>query len=1267
MNSEEPSKRPNGDQLGDSTQASSDEHDAAGAESSTSREESSSATVPDGSIQAVPSSQTVKYVSGSDDSVSRIAVRPPDPDFGRYKLIEELGRGGMGVVFKARDCQLNRLVAIKVVAEGKLATAGRQQRFLAETESAARLDHPGIVPLYDVGTHDGVPYFSMAYVDGYSLALRQSEKVLSPREAAHLVQVISNALQYAHEQGVIHRDLKPGNIMMTADGQPRITDFGLAKQLDRDDALTATGEVMGTPSFMSPEQARGESHLVGPPADVYALGAILMWLVTGRPPFQAASLVETLRQVVEAEPVPLRQLNPDVHPDLQTICSKCLEKSPDKRYSTARELEEDLERFLNGEPISARPVSRVERGLRWAKRKPLAAALVIAVVVMVALLTGLGWVKRQADAAIADATVKSLEADTARLRTTAAEQQAAHERQLANQARGIALLSEVRQDIANQSLGWTWRALERLKNSRALADIPRDNLEFNSLKATVLSQPDFREQASVAPGFTPECLTFGPDGLLYLGERLDTIQPTILAVDPESGAIRGRYGVSTIAATLATALAGKPKHDGFRAIAVDGEWVVAGTRTGRIHCWRIGRPASKEAKPIAPALSWQAYEDDVADLCFSPDGSVVASISVEAHVKVWQLDLAKAELQSEEPIHEVKHVGHIDMSSDGQWLAMRHGSFLEIYQLQTWTRLWSWPRDSPRGRPTFSPNGRQLAVIAGPAIDLLDFDSGQVGKTIAPPADVDESHSVYETRFSADGTLIAVVGNEGDVRVYEVASGRQVAMIQEPDRGAAWVAFSKNNRWLAVACMNRTRLFAIRQPAIAKTMALAGVPVQGFDVDSGKVATTLSKTILTQSSSDGGRTETQPAKLRTLRLTDLEAGQTRREFHAVCLDNPDVGQAASCVSLDMKRGHVASSAWLAGPIVFPLNHKDDVQRVGAMPGTAKPIAWVPAVSADSNQHAPIPANLDFRAAPAWGGFLTLGPSPADESGGLHFGAQLGERRTIRELDKRLFRTNDECLLQVEQFGEGHVVPGSYLYLNGLLEADQERANRATAIPFGFLGERESNWQPRKLQFDPTGKYVWGICGTKRVVAWSLPEFCIHSVWQDVAGERDKIGDIYALDVGEAGVFVGVRNGSVYQLSLSSETGISERRVTSGLNSAVHELSASADRIAIGLDSGQVLVTDHDGTKPAMWDNPSSGRIASLALSPDGTQLVIGTANTFTVAELEDSSLTPLVVMPMSGAVVGLKFVPGHDQLITLTRHELAVRVWDLRELLSSSQ
>ncbi len=332
------------------------------------------------------------------DAVLDVLAPPEEPDelgrIGPYGVLRPLGHGGMGTVFAARQMQPRRLVALKVILSGPHSGRERLARFHGEIETIARLQHPNIVQVHEVGEHQGRPYFTMEYLEGGTLAQKLAAAPLPARAAAEVVEALARAVHFAHGRGFIHRDLKPANVLLKADGTPKISDFGLAKQLDSDTEdptrpyRTASGAIVGTPAYMAPEQALGRRE-VGPAADVYALGVILYEALTSRPPFQAATVLEVLEQVCSQEPVPPTRLQPGLPRDLQTICLKCLHKDPRRRYGSAAALADDLNRFLAGKPISARPVRSWERAWKWARRKPAAAALLtVTLLAVVGLIAG---------------------------------------------------------------------------------------------------------------------------------------------------------------------------------------------------------------------------------------------------------------------------------------------------------------------------------------------------------------------------------------------------------------------------------------------------------------------------------------------------------------------------------------------------------------------------------------------------------------------------------------------------------------------------------------------------------------------------------------------------------------------------------------------------------------------------------------------------------------------------------------------------------------
>ena len=310
-------------------------------------------------------------------------------ELGDYELLEEIGRGGQGVVFRARQKSLNRTVALKVISLGQWASKAHLKRFRLEAEAAAHLEHPGIVPIHEVGERDGQCYFSMKFVEGGQLDEVVRRAPMSIRQGAELIAKVARTVHYAHEHGILHRDIKPGNILLDAKGEPHLTDFGLARLVESESSVTHTLEVLGTPSYMAPEQAVGNNAAISSVTDVYGLGAVLYQLLTGQPPFAGGTTYETIKLLLDTEPRQPRQLNPKIDRDLSTICLKCLEKDPKRRYSSALALAEDLEHWLKHEPILARHIGIFTRGRKWGQRKPTSALLAAC---LVALAAAAGWI-----------------------------------------------------------------------------------------------------------------------------------------------------------------------------------------------------------------------------------------------------------------------------------------------------------------------------------------------------------------------------------------------------------------------------------------------------------------------------------------------------------------------------------------------------------------------------------------------------------------------------------------------------------------------------------------------------------------------------------------------------------------------------------------------------------------------------------------------------------------------------------------------------------
>jgi predicted Ser/Thr protein kinase len=517
-----------------------------------------------------------------------------------YEVLGELGRGGMGVVYRARQARLGRTVALKVLLAG--AHAGEQElaRFRAEAEAVARLHHPNVVQVYEVGEEGGHPYLALEYVDGGSLADRLRGTPLPAREAARLAEALARAVHAAHEKGIVHRDLKPANVLLTADGTPKVVDFGLAKRLDGATLHTQTGAVLGTPDYMAPEQAEGQA--VGPAADIHALGTLLYQMLTGRPPFVAENALDTLLRVRLDEPVPPSVLQPKVPRDLSTVCLKCLPKAPAQRYASARDLADDLRRFLNGEPVRARPVGRAERLWRWCRRNPAVAALLVAVALTLVVGTAVSTVL----AVAADARGRYAD-EMQRLRGLADDkaQEALEQRARAEKAELLARRRLYLSDMRVAERAWQDRLLPVMQNvldRHGEGSVEQDMRGFEWYYLARL--PLYPEQV-VLRGHTKAVTgaVFSPDGLRIASAGGDG---SVKVWDAATGLLR-------------LTLPGHPWGILDVAFSPDGKQLASAGRDGTVKVWdsTTGRP---ERTLRGPARA-------VTGVAFTPDGGRLVSVS----------------------------------------------------------------------------------------------------------------------------------------------------------------------------------------------------------------------------------------------------------------------------------------------------------------------------------------------------------------------------------------------------------------------------------------------------------------------------------------------------------------------------------------------------------------------------------------------------------------------------------------------------------------
>jgi WD40 repeat protein/tRNA A-37 threonylcarbamoyl transferase component Bud32 len=694
--------------------------------------------------------------------------------FGDYELLEEIARGGMGIVYKARQVSLNRIVALKMILAGQFASAADVQRFRTEAEAAANLDHPNIVPIYEVGEHEGQHYFSMKLIEGGSLSSFDRKTLATAsdqRRAAKLLAVVARAVHHAHQRGVIHRDLKPANILLDEKGEPHVTDFGLARRVKTEGGATATGSIVGTPAYMAPEQARAEKGLTTS-VDVYSLDAILFELLTHRPPFEGPTPLDTVLQVLEKEPQRPRTLNPKTDRDLETISLKCLEKEPTRRYGSAEALAADLECWLAGKPISARPVGKPGQLWRWCRRNPALATVggIAAVTLLAFIGLAVAFAAQQADSVV-------------KLRTEKDQtDKALREAKILSAT--LALDRGVRFDDPGRGMLWL---------ARALQIAPEDADELRYTIRTNLTA--WRRWTHALRGFQdyPEAnlIAFSPDGRLALVAGKGGAQ----FHDPATGkplavALKLKEGTVFIFLTFSP--------NGKTVATMDSE------EANRLWETATGQPVGQAVAQVERNERHAGQPVERYVMAAGPDGRTVLmkhfDHAVFDRAEVW--DMVKGQPQGRALLH--RHIHTAAFSPDGKRIVT--GS-VDIQNKTGSAHLWDVETGDPLGEQmaqgdailatSFSPDGKTLITVGGQDVRLWDVPTG---KQKGPPL----SGNSQAVAFSPDGKIVVKGSDQssldkGGAQFWDATSGDPLFPILPRDGQVNAVAFGDNGRTVLIA------------------------------------------------------------------------------------------------------------------------------------------------------------------------------------------------------------------------------------------------------------------------------------------------------------------------------------------------------------------------------------------------------------------------------------------------------------------------------------
>ena len=1207
--------------------------------------------------------------------------------FGDFEILDVLGRGGMGIVYRARQISLDRLVALKMMPLVASLSPEYSMRFKQEAATAARLDHSGIVPVFSTGEEDGVPWYTMAIISGQSLAKTIIEvHQLVCKDAAKLVLKICEALQYAHDSGVIHRDIKPSNILIDANGEPHLSDFGLAKLAAADSDLTRTGDILGTAAYMSPEQAAGKNTEIDARSDIYSVGALLYHCIVGRRPFQASSPIEVMRQVSDVVPVLPRQVNPEIDLDLETICMRCLEKDPAARFASASALVAELKRYLDGKPILSRPVSSHMRLWRWCRRRPyIAASLAMATMLFSVLAMGIpAAIVEKNKRAIAERDAEQAKEIAAQSRALAAKTQ---ELAQATQARAanhryFAAISDIREKSHTREPGWVVNSLRKFHSAIQLPADGKEPADARTLLASLLTSSDVTLCQTFAKGVDPDDIAISRDGRwLAMGDIRGT--PPMVRLfrieESEAGVVvrpcqqfsigSGLWNLVDQAMAMRRGLRIGP--EGVRSVCFssDSRRLAVGTRHGRIIQWELSdddESWNAEFQELRAAV--MESEAQITKLRFMGQGQMlVGVIQKKRKICVWDSENGN-EIWSSPSSTAVR--GFTTLGDDLVLMGTDERRALIVKPSRDSSKQFSIPLNS-RLRPWIASEKEWLIAASGESIQNRLYDIGEIDYcTELFLSKQEQKKTVSLTQFGPSGSTMIARLNPGEIHVWDALSGAQVCQIAVDDADRPLVAVNEFKNLMVVSGHSESRLFRIHSPTglndqaegtlstrpIVRTFSPGGWRIDAFDLqaDGKRIA-------ILESLSTGG----EKYRVRVFDTqTSIECSRwtMRAESSSFTYELKTQGTDVEF----RPNGNLVVAARVPGVLI-------EVGDDGFGPIADQAVSIKPAKPDQDSD-----GNVFYQQS-SWRHQGTKGKHDLFACVTYRY---LGN--AFQKVPEIRAKVSHGDITRTHAWSAATFDPknnGWQMQVVSRLPIDEDRIDD-TKIELVVDQSEEIQWGEAWLMVLPTdtstywlgpvaidGDCLWGIDGGERIARWVGSPLKKVFEWSDQANQSQSIRDVCVAD---SRVFVGMRFGHLFGLSDGEQPKMisGENRIVTGAETG-KEISCVAvgglGRVVVaGNRFGELIIHDleHEDDVQRQVINAHRRAITAICISKDARLIATGANNGEIKIWRRDGEYFKywFALSGLSSSIRELKLSPSSDRLFTLVDDERGIRVFDVAAL-----